>query len=189
MAEAKPGEPGLVRTDSLVSETLPFYSMDGKASSSEFQDGRITSGSGRDLPSNISHKPTFSKSFPAEEISDTDTDTDTDSSDEYHKEHWHKKSQSLNVAKLKVQIQTEGCDEIKDLNPTEVQQEQPKVWLDYYNSPSPPFPPGFLSDEPWSPPNKKPDDEDKSYPLRKTLYRKQCSDYETEESDTEEEDE
>ena len=130
--------------------------------------------------------PTFS--FPSEEISDTDTESD---SDDLHRENWKKNLnlKSLKKAKLAVKIMVDCDNMISDLNPSEDQLEQTKVWLDY-NSPSPPFPPGFSSDEFWSPDTKKSEEQIRSFPLRKTIYRKRCeSDHETEDSDTETEEE
>ena len=132
--------------------------------------------------------PTFSRSFPATEISDPDSSE----SDENDEDIWQKKQQ-ITSAKVKVRFELEECT-IKDMNESgkiekETEQNTTKYWIDYHDSPSPPFPPGFLSDEAWSPENKKKEDEKRSYRLRKkvnllgTLYKRKRDDDEGEDAD------
>lgn len=66
LAEAKSGEPGLMRTESLVSETLSFYSMDGEVSSPKSPRSSIGQESARDKDtiSNRTETPTLAYQSP-----------------------------------------------------------------------------------------------------------------------------
>ena len=82
--------------------------------------------------------------------------------------------------------------------PKQAKPKQPKYWIDYYESPSPPFPQGLSSDEAWSPLTKNKGNIEifNSERLRKTGFRKALErkeregerDSDTDESDTDESD-
>ncbi len=179
-----PGDPELVRTESLVSGTLS-----SSASGNTVSDMKNES---------ISR---FTKSFPANEISD-DSDSELDVGN------WEKKQQNKRYTEAKIRVHfIKDCGIIRDLNETvkrsncpPKQAKQPKYWIDYYESPSPPFPQGCLSsDEAWSPHTKNKENFEifNSERLRKTGFRKALErkeregerDSDSDESDTEEDDE
>ena len=182
--EAMPGDPELVRTESAVSGTLR-----SSASGNTVSDMKNET------------RSRFTKSFPANEISD-------DSDSELDEENWEKKQQNnrYSEAKIKVRFITDS-DMIRDVNESVKQSncpvkqskpKQPKYWIDYYESPSPPFPQGLSSDEAWSPLTKNKENIEifNSERLRKTGFRKALErkeregerDSDTDESDTDESD-